>query len=68
MANSFARQGLMQRQPIHASRFGMVDYFAILITHGVMAFALWRLLQRDDLDQEDSETKPRPFGKRKPRV
>lgn len=32
----------------------MVDHFAILLTHGLMALALWRLLYRDDLDHEVS--------------
>lgn len=32
----------------------MVDNFAIALTHGLMALALWRLLHRDDLDQEVS--------------
>jgi hypothetical protein len=38
----------------------MVDYFAILVTHGVMALALWRLLARDDLDREEAEVDRRP--------
>ena len=32
----------------------MVDNFSILLTHGLMAIALWRLLHRDDLDREVS--------------
>lgn len=32
----------------------MVDNFAIALTHGLMAIALWRLLHRDDLDAEVS--------------
>lgn len=32
----------------------MVDHFAIALTHGLMALALWRLLYRDDLDREVS--------------
>ncbi len=30
----------------------MVDNFSILLSHGLLAFALWRLLGRPDLDQE----------------
>jgi hypothetical protein len=30
----------------------MVDNFAILLTHGLLALAIWRLLQRSDLDAE----------------
>ncbi len=33
----------------------MVDYFAIAVTHGVMALALWRLMTRDDLDREEPD-------------
>jgi hypothetical protein len=32
----------------------MVDNFAIALTHGLMAIALWRMLYRDDLDHEVS--------------
>jgi hypothetical protein len=32
----------------------MVDNFSILLTHGLMAIALWRLLQNDALDHEVS--------------
>lgn len=32
----------------------MVDNFAIALSHGLMAIALWRLLYRDDLDHEVS--------------
>lgn len=32
----------------------MVDNFSIILTHALMALALWRLLHRDDLDQEVS--------------
>jgi hypothetical protein len=30
----------------------MIDHFAILLTHGLMMLACWRLLSRKDLDQE----------------
>ena len=36
----------------------MVDYFAIAVTHGVMALALWRLMSRDDLVREEDDTPP----------
>lgn len=32
----------------------MVDNFAIALSHGLMAIALWRMLYRDDLDHEVS--------------
>ena len=28
----------------------MIDNFALVVTHAVLALALWRLVQRDDLD------------------
>lgn len=38
----------------------MIDYFAIGLTHGLLALAAWRLLLRDDLDSDAGEggTKP----------
>ncbi len=30
----------------------MIDYFALALTHGLIALALWRLLQRGELDAE----------------
>lgn len=37
----------------------MIDYFAIALTHGLLALAVWRLLQRDDLDSEgEAPAKP----------
>lgn len=38
----------------------MVDGFSILLTHGLMLLAAWRLLSRDDLDREGEA--PRRFG------
>ena len=31
----------------------MVDYFAIALTHGLIALAAWRLFLRDDLDSDE---------------
>jgi hypothetical protein len=37
----------------------LIDYFAIALTHGLLALAAWRLLWRDDLDRENGdEAKP----------
>ncbi|HEX7753647.1 MAG TPA: hypothetical protein VF440_14760 [Novosphingobium sp.] len=30
----------------------MVDNFALLLTHGLLALAAWRLFQRADLDRD----------------
>ncbi len=38
----------------------MVDYFALGITHLLLALAAWRLLARDDLDCDPDEAAPRP--------
>ncbi|HEX7710651.1 MAG TPA: hypothetical protein VF418_06900 [Sphingomonadaceae bacterium] len=35
----------------------MIDYFAIGLTHALLALAVWRLLQRADLDGDGSESK-----------
>jgi hypothetical protein len=36
----------------------MVDHFAIFITHGLIALALWRMLDRADLDYEAPPAPP----------
>jgi len=38
----------------------MVDYFALGLTHLLMALAAWRLVLRDDLDREDAPAPDRP--------
>jgi hypothetical protein len=30
----------------------LIDYFAIGLTHGLLTLAIWRLLQRADLDDD----------------
>ena len=30
----------------------MIDYFALALTHGLLALACWRILLRGDLDRE----------------
>jgi hypothetical protein len=30
----------------------MIDYFALALSHGLIALALWRMLQRSELDDE----------------
>lgn len=30
----------------------MVDIFALSVPHAILALAIWRILQRDDLDTE----------------
>jgi hypothetical protein len=30
----------------------MIDYFALALTHGLIGLALWRMLQRAELDAE----------------
>jgi hypothetical protein len=36
----------------------LIDYFAIGLTHALLAIAIWRLLQRADLDANGGEAKP----------
>jgi hypothetical protein len=42
----------------------MIDYFSLALTHGLLALAAWRMLQRGDLDSEDQvaadEAGPKP--------
>lgn len=51
---------------------GMIDTFALALSHGLMLLAAWRLLARPDLDDPAAEpppppaTKPRGFGKAAP--
>jgi hypothetical protein len=37
----------------------MIDTFSILLAHGLLLLAAWRLLKRPDLDQDDAD----PFEK-----
>ncbi len=51
----------------------MVDYFALAVSHGLMAIAVWRLLGRADLDSDPAEgespdeplaaARPKRFGR-----
>ncbi|MCW1382021.1 hypothetical protein OLX02_04225 [Novosphingobium sp. KCTC 2891] len=43
----------------------MIDIFTVLLPHALMALAVWRLLQRDDLD-EDPALPRRKIGWQKP--
>ena len=43
----------------------MIDNFALALTHGLIALALWRLLFRADLDDDDDAPRARrPWRKR----
>lgn len=47
----------------------MVDYLALAISHGLLALAMWRLVQRPDLDRdpapgEGADPNPNPAPKR----
>jgi hypothetical protein len=51
----------------------MIDNFALLVSHGLMLLAAWRLLSRPDLNDAASVAparaaapKRRPFGKAAP--
>ena len=33
----------------------MIDYFAIALTHGLIALAAWRLFMNDELDNDPSD-------------
>ena len=40
-------------------RVGVIDHFALALTHGLMLLAAWRLLARADFN-EDAPTHPAP--------
>jgi hypothetical protein len=44
----------------------MIDNFALAISHGLILLAVWRLVGRPDLDDDDA-TSPTPPTKPKPR-
>lgn len=47
----------------------MVDIFALSVPHVVLLIALWRLIQRDDLDREGpADVRPRCPGREPPRA
>ena len=40
----------------------MIDYFAIALTHGLIALAAWRMLSRVALDEDGADpVKPKPW-------
>ena len=41
----------------------VIDYFAIALTHGLMALAVWRLLARPDLDDDSLSGEETPAPK-----
>ena len=41
----------------------MVDLFALALTHGLLALAAWRLVQRADLDRDMGSDEDPPPGK-----
>jgi hypothetical protein len=44
----------------------IVDLLTLALTHGLMAIALWRLLGRPELDEEDVVEPRRPWARRSP--
>jgi hypothetical protein len=46
----------------------MIDNFSILLSHALLAFALWHLMNRSDLDLEEPpvpDTEPEGFGQQR---
>jgi hypothetical protein len=47
----------------------MIDKFTIILPHVLMAIAIWRLLHRDDLNDDPSlPSRKTPFRKRREQV
>lgn len=43
----------------------LINYFTIALTHGLLALAILRLLQRDDLDTDEAPARPKkPWHRR----
>ena len=40
----------------------MIDTFSILLAHGLLLLAAWRLLHRADLDNEEASAEPKSGG------
>ncbi len=40
----------------------MIDIFALALTHGLIALALWRMTQREDLNGDAVDAKETPPG------
>ena len=38
----------------------MIDFFALALSHGLLALACWRILRRGDLDEESAVVAPEP--------
>jgi hypothetical protein len=36
----------------------MIDLFSIVVTHGLLALAAWRLVRRADLDRDPAPVEP----------
>lgn len=54
-------EGLTPRQLGGAIALGMVDMFALAVSHGLLALAVWRLLSRDDLYDDPGREPRRPM-------
>ena len=52
MRPASSRTSLTSRQPLAATDTGMIDAFAIGLTHLLLAIAAWRLVWRPDLDRD----------------
>ena len=33
----------------------MIDYFSLALTHGLILLAVWRILRREEVDDESAE-------------
>lgn len=51
-----------ERRGVAGRAEAMIDNFSVLLTHGLMLLAAWRLLRRPDLDREGAA--PSRFGRR----
>lgn len=45
---------------------GMIDNFALALSHGLLLLAAWRLVSRPDLDDDDAPRPDPPARARRP--
>jgi len=43
----------------------MIDNFALLLSHALLALTAWRLVRRPDLDRDAGVEQPRAWGRRR---
>jgi hypothetical protein len=56
----------MERHEARRGASDMIDNFALAVSHGLILLAVWRLVQRPDLDDDAAAERAQPQSKQKP--